>query len=41
MPEEVSGFRTYVPGDVSLMSRDIGHTVPAVVVEAEPVRARV
>ena len=23
---EVSGFRTYVPGDRSLMSRDIGHT---------------
>jgi hypothetical protein len=26
MPEEVSGFTTYVPGDTSLMSRDIGHT---------------
>ena len=24
---EVSGFRTYVPGDRSLMTRDIGHTV--------------
>jgi putative membrane protein len=23
---EVSGFRTYVPGDTSLMSRDMGHT---------------
>ena len=27
MPEEVSGFRTYVPGDRSLMSRDIGRTL--------------
>src|SRR5437763_16967659 len=26
MPEEVSGFTTYVPGDRSLMSRDIGLT---------------
>jgi hypothetical protein len=24
----VSGLRTYVSGDVSLMSRDIGHTGP-------------
>jgi hypothetical protein len=27
MPEEVSGFTTYVSGDVSLMSRDMGHRV--------------
>src|SRR5437588_665244 len=38
----VPGLTTYVPGDTSLMSRDIGHTpvawlsrVPAVVAEAE------
>jgi hypothetical protein len=27
MPEEVSGFTTHVPGDRSLMSRDIGRTL--------------
>jgi len=26
MPEEVSGFATYVSGDMSLMTRDMGHT---------------
>lgn len=43
----VSGFTTYVPGDVSLMSRDIGHAsvgfglrFAAVVLETEPGRRR-